>query len=194
MVYKWSFFAGWFTCQVSDGDQKEAAFPRLLRKHLRPYEALGAGGTDCLDGGGGALRVPKISRRDGSSHLAFGQGQVGCTSLVSVRLSRPPALGLRRAPSCGAPITKGSCPRVGSILHDSWRSDLRGRRSAIRMISTGRLRRVFDFSVRGRGAPRESTTVRPLHKALPGQALSEALFRLVDWRFLPPPLVGGLWF
>ena len=31
----------------------------------------------------------------------------------------------------------------------------------------------FAFSVRGRGAPRESTAVRRLHHALPGKALSE---------------------
>ena len=42
------------------------------------------------------------------------------------------------------------------------------------------------FPVHGRGAPRESTTVRPLHQALPGQALSEA-----GLTFLPGALACG---
>ena len=39
---------------------------------------------------------------------------------------------------------------------------------------------MFSFSVYGRGAPRESTAVRPFHEAPPVQALSENGFALLS--------------
>ena len=70
-----------------------AAIPRNALERAWPYEALGAGGTDRLDDGGGSPFVSKIARTYGFSLLAYGQALFECkvscfNALVQARYPR----------------------------------------------------------------------------------------------------------